>query len=198
LDFGRDLAIYNSKKLPVPIVSRKRIHHHAGVSNMTTLPSESPSPPNIQEKALSIIQEKAKFCAGVKVIYRNGDGSIEATEIYGLGKIECQKDTGKLLALAFTPKLNATLRRIIKYERDENGKILSDGSLTIYTSAGTEGARTEGSFYAILDRTCRLCDEDTLVLCTNTCLHHRRPCLLRHCSRQGGHGQSSALPLKVT
>jgi hypothetical protein len=57
LEFRRDLAIYNSKKLPVPIVSRKRIHHDAGVSNTTILPSESAPPPNIQEKALSIIKK---------------------------------------------------------------------------------------------------------------------------------------------
>jgi hypothetical protein len=132
---------------------------------------------------------QGSFRVGVKVIYRNGDGSIKATAIYGLGEIECQKDTGKLLALAFTPMLNAALRRIVKYERDENGKILSDGSLAIYTKnivdhvgaegdssvdrVGTEnssldGARTEGEpkgcFYAILDRTGPFCDEDTLVL----------------------------------
>jgi hypothetical protein len=61
LEFRRDLAIYNSKKLPVSIVSSRKRIHHAGVSNTTSLPSESLSPPNIQEKALSIIQEKAEF-----------------------------------------------------------------------------------------------------------------------------------------
>jgi hypothetical protein len=45
--------------------------------------------------------------------------AIEATAIYGLGEIECQKDTAELLALAFTPKLNATLQPIISYDRDE-------------------------------------------------------------------------------
>jgi hypothetical protein len=71
----------------------------------------------------------SSFRAGVKVIFRNDDGSIEATAIYGLGGIECQKDTAELLALAFTPNLNATLKRIISYDRDDNGKLLSDGSL---------------------------------------------------------------------
>jgi hypothetical protein len=50
------------------------------------------------------------FRAGVKIIFRNDDGSIKATAIYRLGKIEWQKDTAELLALAFTPKLNAALK----------------------------------------------------------------------------------------
>ena len=33
---------------------------------------------------------QGSFRAGVKVIFRNGDGSIAATAIYGLGEIECQ------------------------------------------------------------------------------------------------------------
>jgi hypothetical protein len=53
---------------------------------------------------------QGSFRAGVKIIFRNEDGSIEATAIYGLGEIECQKDTAELLALAFTPKLNAALK----------------------------------------------------------------------------------------
>ncbi len=32
-----------------------------------------------------------------------------------------QKDTAELLALAFTPKLNAALKRIVQYKRNENG-----------------------------------------------------------------------------
>ena len=50
---------------------------------------------------------QGSFRAGVKIIFRNDDGSIEATAIYRLGEIECQKDTAELLALAFTPRLNA-------------------------------------------------------------------------------------------
>jgi hypothetical protein len=61
LEFRRDLAIYNLKNLAVSIVSSRKRIHHAGVSNTTSLTSESLSPPNIQEKALSMIQEKAKF-----------------------------------------------------------------------------------------------------------------------------------------
>jgi hypothetical protein len=49
---------------------------------------------------------QGSFRAGVKVIYRKADGSIAATAIYGLGEIECAKDTGDLLALVFPPKLN--------------------------------------------------------------------------------------------
>jgi hypothetical protein len=49
------------------------------------------------------------------IIFRNDDGSIEATAIYGLGEIECQKDTAELLALTFTPKLNAALERMVHY-----------------------------------------------------------------------------------
>jgi hypothetical protein len=59
---------------------------------------------------------QGSFCAGVKVIYRDLDQSVKATAIYGLGEIECTKDTGELLALAFLPRLNAALKRIIKYE----------------------------------------------------------------------------------
>jgi hypothetical protein len=66
------------------------------------------------------------------IIFRNDDGSIEATAIYGLGEIECQKDTAELLALAFTPKLNAALKRIVHYKRNENGQLISDGSLAVY------------------------------------------------------------------
>ncbi len=108
--------------------------------------------------------------------------------IYGLGEIECQKDTAELLALAFTPKLNAALKRIVHYERNENGQLISDGTLAVYkkNSQGaehetgepgernTQGAEGEAEgegveqqstlFYAILDRTPRLADEDTLVL----------------------------------
>jgi hypothetical protein len=37
---------------------------------------------------------QGSFRAHMKVIFRNDDGSIKATAIYGLGEIECQKDTG--------------------------------------------------------------------------------------------------------
>ena len=51
------------------------------------------------------------FCAGVKVIYCNADRSIKkATDIYGLGEIECTKDTGELLVLTFLPWLHAALK----------------------------------------------------------------------------------------
>jgi hypothetical protein len=46
------------------------------------------------------------------MIFHNGNGSVEAMAIYGLGKIECQKNTAELLALAFTPGLNAALKQI--------------------------------------------------------------------------------------
>jgi hypothetical protein len=79
-----------------------------------------------------------------------------AAAIYGLGEIECAKDTGDLLALAFIPRLNAALKCIIQYKRDNNGKLLSDGMLSIYKKAAEEGEREETStFYAILDRTNR-------------------------------------------
>jgi hypothetical protein len=104
---------------------------------------------------------QGSFRAGVKVIYRKADRSIAATAIYGLGEIECGKDTGDLLALAFTPKLNSALTRIIDYERDANGKLVSDGSLSIYKKA-MEGD-VASTFYAILDRTNRLSIHDTLV-----------------------------------
>jgi hypothetical protein len=103
---------------------------------------------------------QGSFRAGVKVIYRNADQSIYATAIYGLGEIECAKDTGDLLALAFIPRLNMALRRIIQYERGNDGNLLSDGTLTIYKKAAEETSR----FYAILDRTNRVRIDDTLEL----------------------------------
>jgi hypothetical protein len=111
---------------------------------------------------------QGSFRAGVKVIYRNDDRSIRATAIYGLGEIECAKDTGELLALAFTPKLNSALKRIISYERDEEGNLVSDGTLGVYKKhRGAEGdAEGEAgeTFYAILDRTDKLSIEDEMVL----------------------------------
>jgi hypothetical protein len=150
------------------------------------------------------------FRAGVKIIFRNDYRSIEARAIYGLGEIECQKDTAELLALAFTPMLNAALKRIIYYVRSDDGQLLSDGTLAVYIKKEnlprqgaeretdkrkTEEARernpqgAEGeapsdpnfnqgaagdpetnvveqtsTFYAIVDRTARLGDKDTLVL----------------------------------
>jgi hypothetical protein len=68
----------------------------------------------------------------VKIIFRNDDGSIKATAIYGLGEIECQKDTAELLALAFTPMLNAALKRIVSYVRSDDGQLISDGTLAVY------------------------------------------------------------------
>jgi hypothetical protein len=53
---------------------------------------------------------QGSFCVGIKVIFRNDDASIAATDIYGLREIECQKDKAELLALAFNPKLNAALK----------------------------------------------------------------------------------------
>jgi hypothetical protein len=60
---------------------------------------------------------QGSFHAGMKVIFHNADASVEATAIYGLGKIECAKDTCKLSSLAFTPMLNSALKRIASYER---------------------------------------------------------------------------------
>jgi hypothetical protein len=82
-------------------------------------------------------------------------------DIYGLGEIQCAKDTSKLLSLAFTPKLNLALKQIISYKRDKNGKLQSDKKLAIYKNVillpvdGTsDGLGKEGStLYAILDRT---------------------------------------------
>jgi hypothetical protein len=67
--------------------------------------------------------------------------------------------------LAFIPRLNAALKCIIHYERDDNGKLLSNGMLSIYKKAAEEGEREETStFYAILDRTNRVHINDTLEL----------------------------------
>jgi hypothetical protein len=71
------------------------------------------------------------------------------------------------------------LKCIISYDRDNNGKLLSDGLLAVYKknllllSVDGAGAEVEAeaasvtsgsSFYAILDRSARLSNEDTVVL----------------------------------
>ena len=108
---------------------------------------------------------QGSFRAGVKVIYRKADRSVAATAIYGLGEIECAKDTGDLLALAFCPKLNAALKRIVSYERDGNGKLVSDGKLSIYKKMmeGNEGDEGASTFCAILHRTGRSSTDDRLL-----------------------------------
>jgi hypothetical protein len=154
---------------------------------------------------------QGSFHACVKIIFRNDDGSIKATAIYGLGEIECQKDTAELLALAFTPMLNAALKRIVSYVRSDDGQLISDGTLAVYNkkenlprqgpereteeagkrnpqgaegkapsdpnfNQGAEGdpetdaVEPTSTFYAILDRTGRLGDEDTLVLNVSICV----------------------------
>jgi hypothetical protein len=47
------------------------------------------------------------FRAGVKVTCRNADRRDKATVVCGPGKTSWKKDTGELLTLAFTPKLNS-------------------------------------------------------------------------------------------
>jgi hypothetical protein len=114
-------------------------------------------------------------------IFHNGNGSIKATAIYGLGEIECQKDTAELLALAFTPKLDSALKQIISYDRNENGQALSDGLLAIYKkdiqaadgkaeAISVDSVEQGSNFYTSLDRTCWLCDENTLAL--NVSIHY--------------------------
>jgi hypothetical protein len=82
---------------------------------------------------------QGSFCAGVKVICREQDCSVAATAVHRLREIECKKDTGNLFALAVTPKLNAALKRIVVhqriYERNDDGKPVSDGKLSICRKA---------------------------------------------------------------
>jgi hypothetical protein len=88
---------------------------------------------------------QSSFRAGAKAICRKADGSIAATAICGLGEIECAKDTGDLLALAFLPKLNTALKRIISCQRDKNGKPVSDGTLAVCQRAEVDaGQEAEG------------------------------------------------------
>jgi hypothetical protein len=101
----------------------------------------------------------------VKAIFRDANQGIKATAIYGLGGIEFVKDTGELLALAFIPTLNASLKEIISYDIDENGKLVSDGALAVHKKNILLPADGDGpSFYAILDRTVRKSVNDSLVL----------------------------------
>jgi hypothetical protein len=68
------------------------------------------------------------------------------------------------LALAFTPKLNLAFKRRISYERDKNGRLVSDGSLTIYrknsvlpvADTADDIGGEASTLYAILDRTLKL------------------------------------------
>jgi hypothetical protein len=111
---------------------------------------------------------QGSFCASsVKVTHREADRSVAAAVVCGLGEIECGKDAGDLLALTFTPKSNAALKRIVERQRDENGWLVSDGMLAVCQraegSAGQEEAERELSFCAILDRTGQRDVNDTLV-----------------------------------
>jgi hypothetical protein len=83
------------------------------------------------------------------------------------------KDTSELLALAFSFKLNSALKRMISYERDGNGKIVSDGALAVYKKnnipphvdgMAEQEERDASMFYTNLDRTGRVSEEDTLEL----------------------------------
>jgi hypothetical protein len=106
------------------------------------------------------------FCAGVKVTCQNADSRVKATAICRLGVIKCKKDTGELLALAFTPRLNAALKKIIGHQQDNNNaKLASDGTLTVYEkNQGVEGdAGVAGpTFCTVLDEREQLCPHDTL------------------------------------
>jgi hypothetical protein len=106
---------------------------------------------------------QTSFCAGVKVIHRDLDQSVKATAVHGLGEIECAKDTDELLALAFLPRLNAALKRIIKCEQDGTGKLSTDGTLSVHEKnrRGTEDDADPTSC-AILDGTGQTCANDTL------------------------------------
>jgi hypothetical protein len=87
---------------------------------------------------------QGSFRAGVKIIFRNHNGSIKATAINGLGKSECQKNTAELLALAFTPRLNVALNRIVCYVRNDKGQLVSDCRLAVYKKENLgQGAERE-------------------------------------------------------
>jgi hypothetical protein len=108
------------------------------------------------------------FHAGVKVIHPKEDCSIVATPACELGEIECKKDTGDLLALAFTPELNAALKRIVIHERNADGKLVSDGKLSIHRKAMQGSAASKPSFHhAVLDRTGPLLIDNTLAHAAN-------------------------------
>jgi hypothetical protein len=81
------------------------------------------------------------FHIRIKIILCNNNGSIKAMELYGLGEIECQKDAAKLLALAFTLRLNAALKQIVRYKRRDNRQlVIRDGSLAVYKKDNIQGA----------------------------------------------------------
>lgn len=88
--------------------------------------------------------------------------------IYGLGEIECAKDIDDLLTFTFCPKLNYLALKwiIINHERAENGKLGSDGELSIYKKImeGNEGDEGASTFHTIfLDRTDRLRSIDDML-----------------------------------
>jgi hypothetical protein len=112
---------------------------------------------------------QGSFRAGVKVIFRNAAWCQYLGNCHiWTRQIACAKDTSELLPLALTPKLNSALKRMVSYEQDDNGKLVGDGTLAIYTNdilLPVDGVGQEGStFHAILDRTPRLSGNDTLVL----------------------------------
>jgi hypothetical protein len=54
---------------------------------------------------------QGSFRAGIKVTCRKAGRSVAATAIYRLGEIECGKDTGNSMALAFTPKFKCSFEK---------------------------------------------------------------------------------------
>jgi hypothetical protein len=68
--------------------------------------------------------------------------------------------------------LNATLKRIINYERDATtGKIVRDGWLSIYKKGQADGGAIEGGgLYAILDRKEKTAENDEEVLKVPICV----------------------------
>ncbi len=69
---------------------------------------------------------QGSFRAGVKIIFRNHNGSIKATAINGLWVSEFQKDTAALLALAFTPRSNVALIHIVCFLINDKFQLVTD------------------------------------------------------------------------
>ena len=67
----------------------------------------------------------------VKLIYRYQNGEKTSTE-YGLGDIECKKDTATLLKDTIIPVLEPCFKKIIKYKYGYYNEIVYDGEIKVY------------------------------------------------------------------
>lgn len=74
---------------------------------------------------------QGSFRAVMKMILRCGETKHLELE-YGLGEVECKKDPSDLVRKTLAPVLNEGLKKMVRYTRNAEGKIIRDGRVTFY------------------------------------------------------------------